>query len=439
MKVFAYSYSNPLFESVPDVAIWGQAVDEMYQDLGGYSNGETASHRHQLEKLLQDCQNEPVAYVLVRRLAELGDSVEAVSDRLQIFETLGITVIALEDADQKGQWMRRSEALQLVQALQQNQQSQRIREGHARNRVKALPPPGKAPYGYRRGKERYTLDRTTAPVVKDFFEHFLLYGSLRGSVRYLQKKYNKKISASTGKRWLTSPVYRGDLAYQTGEIMPDTHPAILSRQEAAQVDRLLRRNSRMAPKTASAPRSLAGLVTCADCQSPMTISKVTATRKTQEYLYLRSVSCPNKPKCRAIPYEQVLDQTIQRICEDLPRAVAELQVPSMDGMKQGLAAQIAAKQAVLQQLPELTTTGILDAETAELRAYKVRSEIAQLQSTLAQLPPVDLKATAQTVSIPEFWLDLSETERRFYFREFIRQIELVRDGKKWALELVFIF
>ncbi|MDX2214747.1 MAG: recombinase family protein [Oculatellaceae cyanobacterium bins.114] len=440
MKVFAYSYSNPLFESVPDVSIWGWAIDEIYQDLGD---------RHQLEKLLQDCHAESVAYVVVRRLEELGDSVEAVGDRLKTLETLGITVIALEQGSaDDNPLMRRSEALQLVQAIQHNQQSQRIRQGHARNRIKALPPPGKAPYGYRRGKERYTLDRTTAPVVKDFFEHFLLYGSLRGSVRYLQKKYNKKISVSTGKRWLTSPVYRGNLLYQTGDVMPDTHAAILSRQEAAQVDRLLRRNSRMAPKTASAPRSLAGLVTCATCQLPMTVSRVPATRKTQEYLYLRAMqsrsstgvnACPNQPKCRAIPYAQVLDQTIQRICEDLPRAVAELQVPSMDGIKQGLAAQIAAKQGVLEQLPDLTATGILDAETAELRAYNVRSEIAQLQATLSQLPPVDLKATAQAVSIPQFWLDLSETERRFYFREFIRQIQIVREGKDWELKLVFIF
>jgi hypothetical protein len=143
-----------------------------------------------------------------------------------------------------------ADLLKLLQQVQREQRSRRIRQGHAQNRVMALPPPGKAPYGYRRSKHRYVVDRSTAPVVKDFFEQFLLYGSLSGAVRYLAKRYGKKIAVSTGHRWLTNPVYRGDLAYQNGELVSDTHVAILSREEAAQIDRLLRRNRRLPPRTA---------------------------------------------------------------------------------------------------------------------------------------------------------------------------------------------
>jgi len=430
MKIFVYSYSDPLLESAPEPSVWGWEVDKIFQDL---------SDRHQFQQLLDHCRTEPDSYVLVRSVEELGESVQMIGDRLAQLESLGVQVIAVEDPTSTHQQPGRSHLLYLLQAIHQSQHSRRIRRGHARNRVKALPPPGKAPYGYRRGKERYIVDRTTAPIVKEFFDHFLLYGSLRGSIRHLQKKYNKKISASTGKRWLTSPVYRGNLVYQTGDIIPDTHPPLLSRQEAAQIDRLLRRNSQMPTRTASAPRSLAGLVSCATCQSPMTITRVTAHRKTQEYLYLRPMRCPNQPKCKAIAYAQVLEQTIQRICEDLPPSVATLQMPPMDGIKQGLITAIAAKEAILSQLPALLTNGILDTETADLRAYKLRSELAQLQAQLSQLPPVDLKATVQAVSIPQFWQDLSEAERRFYFREFLRTIQIVRDGGNWRLQLVFIF
>ncbi|HEY9622955.1 MAG TPA: recombinase family protein [Crinalium sp.] len=416
---------------MPDASIWGWEMDRVYQDLGG---------RQQLDALMNACQRESDTYILVRRLAELGDSVQDISDRLAQLEAFGATLIVIEEPMGDGTLTPRpSDLFRLLQAVQTSQQSRRIRQGHARNRLKALPPPGKAPYGYRRGKDRYTLDRTTAPIVKEFFEHFLLYGSLRGSVRHLQKKYNKKISVSTGQRWLSSPVYRGDLVYQNGEVITDTHVPILSRQESAQVDRLLRRNRRLPPRSASAPRSLAGLVVCATCQSGMTVTRVTTRRKTQEYLYLRPMRCPAQPKCSAIAYQKILDQTIQRICEDLPRAVANIPVPNMDAIKQSIMGQIAAKEAILEQLPALTTSGVLDVETAELRAYKVRTEIAQMQAKLAQLPPVDLKATAQAVSISQFWLDLSEPERRFYFREFIRQIEIVRDGKTWHLQLSFIF
>ena len=100
---------------------------------------------------------------------------------------------------------------------------------------------------------------------------------------------------------------------------------------------------------------------------------------------------------------------------------------------------IAAKQQILEQLPALVESGVLDNETAELRTYKVRTEISTLKAKLAQLPPVDLSATVQAVSLPQFWLDLSEAERRFYFREFLRQIVLQRQGTDWQLELQFIF
>lgn len=436
MKIIAYLYSNPLLESAPDQGIWGWEIDQIYQDLGG---------RTQLQQLLTDCQTQPPDYLLIRRLEELGDSLEDVSTCLAQLEALGIELIAIEQSYSTSQLSQtdtkevRANLFKLLGEIQNSQRSRRLRQGHARNRLKALPPPGKAPYGYRRGKDRYILDRSTAPVVKDFFEQFLLFGSLRRAVRYLEKKYNKKISVSTGHRWLTNPIYRGDLAYQNGEVVLDTHMPILNREEAAQIDRLLRRNRRLPPRTASAPRSLAGLVVCQECQSHMTVTSVTRPRRDKEYLYLRPISCPKQPKCRAIAYEQVLERTIDSICQELPRAVAGINAPSLDGVKQSLSGQIANKQDILAQLPALTASGILDTETADLRAYKLRTEIAQLRSRLAALPPVNLQAIAQAVSIPQFWSDLSESERRFYFREFIREISLTRHDKAWQVQLIFIF
>ncbi len=437
MTTIAYLYSDPLLESPPDVSIWGLEVDRVYQDLG---------KRHSLQQLIEDCQKHPPNYLLIRRLEELGDSLEEVSDRLSELEALGIEIIATEQPYNSSQLKNaepndiRVNLTKLLQEIENNQRRRRIRQGHARNRIKSLPPPGKAPYGYRRGKDRYILDRSTAPVVKDFFERFLLYGSLRGAVRYLEKRYGKKISVSTGRRWLTNPVYRGDLAYQNGEVISDTHAAIVTKEEAAQIDRLLRRNSRLPSRTASAPRSLAGLVVCQQCQSHTKVTRVTTRGKKREYLYLRPISCPMHPKCSAISYQEVLERTIERICEDLPRAVAQVNMPNMDGLKSSLSAEIAKREEIIAQLPALKDQGILDGETTQLRSYKLRTEISQLQARLAQLPPVNLQAIAQTVSIPQFWFDLSEAERRFYFREFIRQIEIIRtQPKQWRLQLVFIF
>ncbi len=426
MKVIAYSYTEPLLEAAPAPEIWGQEVDRIYQDLGG---------RQQLQQLLKDCQTEPVKYLLIQRFEELGDTLQQVCLHLAQLETLGVEIIVQAETEPQN----RKNLLQILAELQRSQHSRSIRKGHARNRIKSRIPPGKAPYGYRRGKERYTIDRSAAPAVKDFFEHFLIYGSLRGSVRYLAKKYSKKISVSTGRRWLTNPAYRGDLEYQNGQVISNTHVPIISREEAAQVDRLLRRNRQLSPRAASAPRSLAGLAICSECRSPMTVAKVTSYRKDKEYLYLRPINCPKKPKCSGLSYEEILQLTIKRICEDLPQAVAGLQMPDMNGIKAGIGRAIGSKQEILEQLPALIESGILDTETAELRAYKIRTEIAEMQTKLAQLPPVNLRETVQTVSLPQFWLDLSESERRFYFREFISIIEIIRENLTVKVQIIFIF
>ncbi|MBD2138167.1 recombinase family protein [Anabaena sp. FACHB-1237] len=430
MKIVVYLYTDPLLETMSDINEWGWDVDKIYQDVG---------ERTHLEQLLRDCEYEGVKYVLLRRLCELGDTVAQVNERRNQLEMMGVIIIATEQSYTSNSRQVCDQLLELLQEIQYEQRSRRIRQGHAINRLEGSPPPGKSPYGYRRGQNKYIIDRTTAPVVKDFFENFLLYGSLRGSVKYIGKKYNKNISVTTAKRWLTNPVYRGDTMYHNGEVISNTHTGIISREEGAQIDRLLARNSRLPARSASVPRSLAGLVFCNQCQLQMTISRVTQRYQNQEYLYLRNVKCPLKPKCAALAYEEVLEKTIHQVCQDLPVAVARVNFPPVDVMKTSLENAIARQQQILAQLPSLVETGILDGETANLRVYKIRTEISQFQSKLAALPPVNLLSVAQTVSLPQFWLDLSEVERRFYLREFIRKIMIIREGKEWYLQIIFIF
>lgn len=437
MRIIAYIYSEPLLELIPEPEIWGLEIDQVYQDLGDHQ---------QLKKLIADCELETPDYLLVRRLEELGDNVKVIGDRLTKLESLGIKIITTEQEYSSVNWSKisnhdlKTSLTKLLSQIQVNQQRIKLKRGHARNRLKILPPPGKAPYGYRRGQDKYIIDKSTATVVKDFFERFLLFGSLRGAVRYLEKRYGKKISPTTGRNWLTNPVYRGDLKYKNNDLISNTHTAIIDREEAAQIDRLLRRNSRLPPRTASAPRSLAGLVLCQQCQLIMNITRVTQHQKKNEYLYLRCNNCPQQPKCKAIAYAEVLNQTINKICLELPLAVAQLNLPNNLSIEAKLKQEIIQKQNILNQLPTLLEQGILDQETLAMRNYKLRSEISQLENQVAQLPPGNLKAIAKAVSLPQFWLDLSEAERRFYFREFIKQIEIFRNKSQlWSLQLRFIF
>ncbi|PSN15556.1 recombinase family protein, partial [filamentous cyanobacterium CCT1] len=191
-----------------------------------------------------------------------------------------------------------------------------------------------------------------------------------------------------------------------------------------------------------AARSLAGLVTCQTCGQPLTISKTSPRGQAKSYLYLRPSDCPNRPRCKAIPYDKALNRIVAEICQVLPQAVAQFTAkipPGSPAPGNRLQSQIEAKETVLAQLPALEDSGVLDAETAALRRYKLRGEVATLHQQLAQLPPVNLQELSQSVSIPQFWLDLSEAERRFFFREFIRDIQIVRAGDEWQVELILVF
>jgi len=307
--------------------------------------------------------------------------------------------------------------------------------------------PGVPPFGYKRQKDRYVLDRANAPIVREFFEHFLLYGSLRGAVRHISQKFRKEIAVSTGKTWLVNPIYRGDTPLRKGKaemapILRDTHTPLISRDEAAQIDRLLRRNKSLPRRTASAPRSLSGLVSCQTCAQKFTIASVQYQPKSKPqqqdgYLYLRCLTCPKKSKCRAITYNQVLTSVIEAVSRELPRALSAVPLSRIELVRSQLTERIQAQTRLIPKINELQVANVLDHETAALRLNNIYREVAKLEDQLSQLPPPNLQAIAANLAIPQFWLDLSETERRFYLREFLRGIKL--EPHSGAVELEFIF
>ncbi len=380
--------------------------------------------------LLEQLQTGDPNQLLLRRLEDLGDSLEEIRSLLLDLGSQGITVQLVDDQGQRIPessqiWIDRMG--DLPTALQRRRALQR----HVQGRLESKPPPGSPPYGYKRERDHYVLDRRQAAIVKDFFDHFLLYGSLRSSVRHLQHQHGKQISVSTGRRWLTHPAYRGDLAFTDGTILRNTHSPILSRQEAAQIDRWLRRNRQLPRRSASAPRSLAGLVSCDQCESSLRILQVTGKRRAKRYLYLRC------PQCHySLIYETLLQQVIQRICEELPQRSQGFDPAPLQQARADLEAQLHQNETILKQLGDLEAQGMLDPLSLQQRRYQLRAENTRLLQRLDQLPPDNLPQIAQPLSISPFWQDLTESERRAYFREFIRSITVDPQGLR---QIKFLF
>ncbi len=426
MSVCGYLYT-PAHAPLPEQELaWlkAQGADSILHDWGS---------RTYLEELLQGIAAGSVQQVLLVRLADLGERAEEVHQRLLQIQQARIqlslaTESGLHTPSDAADW------IPLLAEIPHQLQSRRLCHSQAQNRLAGKPPPGPAPFGYRREGDRYVLDRRQAPIVQDFFQNFLLYGSLRQAVRFLEEKHHKRISVATGRNWLLNPVYRGDLAYADGTVLRDTHPALLSRTEAAQIDRWLKRNQKIPRRSASAPRALAGLVHCCSCGSLLRIVQTTprkAKKNGSSYLYLRCQTCRY-----SLHYTAVLQEVIRQVCEQLPRRAQNLDRQALDQTRQQLQAQIQANSERLRQLEELQQSGLMDEPSLAQRCYQLRAETARLAQKLEQLPPANFLQIAQTLSIPPFWQDLSESERRAYLREFLRRVEVNSTG---AVQITFAF
>jgi DNA invertase Pin-like site-specific DNA recombinase len=439
MKIIVYTYTDPLLDKIPDLSIWGWDLDRIYQDIGS---------RKELYQLLTDIHTETIAYLIIFHLAELGDSLTQVINIIKQIEELNIEIIALNQDYKSSQFKtildedHKYKLNQIWLEINEIHHSRKLKQSHAKNRLKILPPPGKAPYGYSRGKDSYIINRATAPIMRAFFDRFLLYASIRDAVRFLANKYNKKITPSTARYWLTNPVYRGDLRYQNQQIIADTHTPIISREEAGQIERILKSHSRVKPRSASASYCLSGLVQCEKCQSNWKITSVTQRYKQKKYLYLTPTDCPQEKRCKSLLYDLVLAEVINNICHQFQLIQNSLKVPDIEIIKNQINTAIDKKNKVLNSLNDLVITEILDEQTAKLRNYQLKLEIAQLKNQLYQLPPNNLKTIAKTLSLQQFWYDLSEEEKRFYLREFVQLIKLNIDNnlsQKISLNLELFF
>ena len=165
------------------------------------------------------------------------------------------------------------------------------------------------PYGYQRSPEdKYKLivDEYAKPIVKDIFRHYLNYMSIREIAKLLDNKgilnpvsYRRELkgkpinpdshwSNTTVRSILNNPIYTGDMVQgrtksyshkvnkrvplpkDQWNIVPDTHEAIIDKDNFEMVQSLIKYQARpVKRKHNTKPSILAGFLICADCGKKM--------------------------------------------------------------------------------------------------------------------------------------------------------------------------
>ncbi len=191
-------------------------------------------------------------------------------------------------------------------------------------------------YGYERNPSDYhklIIDEEPAQIVRSIYAKFIAGESIRGIVRYLndngflppvlykKQKYprykpanvteNTKWSHRAVARILTNRMYVGDMvqnvmnniSYRIQKcrpveaekhiVVPDTHEAIISREDFQKVQDLLKRDTYESPKTQKL-YVLSGFIKCGDCKRGMV--KKTLNNGWKEYHYLFCSTYKNRSK-----------------------------------------------------------------------------------------------------------------------------------------------
>ena len=247
----------------------GWLLTDIYMDV---DSAKTGSDRREFTRLLTDCKNHNLDYVITKSLSRFGrDNVEVLK-AVRLLQESGVKIYFMEedlDVDKNYDELE----LTIRTAINQSEnehRSENIRMGMKFRAEHGLSGLYKKPcFGYKKNDEEYLVpDEKQAPIVKRIYELYLSGKSIIGIIKTLAEE---KIPSPTGREtWskktittiLTNAKYTGNVQVLKSDqgrnsyCMWDAHEAIISREDFAQVQREIERRTKKKRKYESAASAL---------------------------------------------------------------------------------------------------------------------------------------------------------------------------------------
>ena len=309
----------------------------------GYDDGYTGTNfeRPHFKEMLEAVRGGKVNCVIVKDLSRFGrEYIEAGRYIEKLFPALGVRFIAINDNYDTAHLDSASSLILPFKNLINDEYcrdiSIKVRSSLTIRRESGEFIGSFPSYGYQRDPSDYhklIIDEEPAEVVRSIYAKFLAGESIRAIVRFLNDSgylppvlYKKQkypgynpANISEYTKWshravariLTNQMYVGDMvqnvmsniSYRIQKcrsvetekhiIVPDTHEAIISREDFQKVKELLRRDTYESPKTRKL-YVLSGFIKCGDCKRGMV--KKTIHNGWKEYHYLFCSTYKNRSK-----------------------------------------------------------------------------------------------------------------------------------------------
>ena len=279
---------------------------------------------------------------------------------------------------------------------------------------------GSCPFGYRVNEEkRLEVVPEEAGIVQDAFNHFESTVSQRGTVKHIRETYGVNWCQATFQRMLSESLYTG-IYDRGGRKNENFCPTIISREQFAKVQSLLKRNARSAPS--GRVYIFTSILKCAECNHNL------VGYQTREYYYYRCNQHFQRGKCKhnkSVREDMIEKWLFDNLESELNRVRLEWEVKAAEKKKAALRTDKAALKRKLTKLKELYVNELIDIEEYKKDYEIYTAALRQLPEPAAEAPP-DFEAVEKLLQadFKNIYESLTREEKRTLWRSVISEIRI---------------
>lgn len=389
----------------------------------GYSAGTTK--RPELQRLLADLDKFDL--IIFTRLDRFSRNVLDANEMVKLFFRKNVSIRAIEEeintqtADGMFEFNLRVSLAQRELAKGSERINTvfdyKIKQGHAIS--------GSQPLGYKIEKNQDNIkkvvkDEAVSHIVEDMFQHFMQFQSIRGTMMYINDKYNLNKSYKAYNRMLKNELYAGKLRDNFNYC-----PAYITLGQYEQIQDMIQKNIKI--RKNNYVYLFSGLISCGCCGGSMAGNFAT-NRNKREYYYYRcsryhtGVGCDRTTGVNEILIEDYLLKNINRLIEEHIYATT-IEIENKPKPKIDV-------KAITEEMDRLT----IAFRKGRMKEPEYDYEYELLEEKLKEVErvtPQETDLTSVQTFINSDWKNLykslTKVEKRALFRSVIKDISIDRD------------
>lgn len=396
----------------------------------GYSAGTTK--RPELQRMLT-CLHK-ADQIVFTRLDRFSRNVLDANEMVQLFNRVGISIKAIDEPDIDTSTADGKFNFDLRVSLAERELAKgseriktvfdyKVKNGHAIT--------GTQPYGYKvkniNGEKRVVKDEEVSHIVDEIFAYFLKSHSIRGTMYYINKKYNIDLSYRGYGRIFKNPFYAGIYKYNRNYCEPYiTFEQYESNRNIIKKNITIRKNSHTYLFT--------GLLICPNCGSKLTGVKFPKPKKTY-YNYRCNVKYQKK-QCDFgfVPNEDTIEKfLLQNINEMAEQYVYNASIEVEDNRPK---IDIKSITNEMDRLNTLFVKGRIDEVKYDERYMLLEERLKEVQNELPQIKDISGIEAFLSSDWQKVYELMPREDKRALFRSVIDKIYIDEKGGVSRVEFV---